>query len=98
MPNTAAGHISNVPEWVVTTEGGRAPSFWYGDDLLNGAITPWKEASIGSIYIYKAGVSTLPSLNMKVAVAESDDDWAVLSYVRISSGSPMGLLLALTHK
>lgn len=93
-----AGYVTDEFEHVAVSGKGRAPMFWYGTTLPDGGATPWASAPIGALYMFKANESAAAILYFKVAVAETDDDWAAFSFVRIYSGSPMGLLLALTHK
>lgn len=73
------GHITDIPEWIVTANNGRAPAFWFGDTTLDGTLSPWIEAPIGSIYVYKPDATTTPITYQKIAVTEATTDWGVFT-------------------
>jgi hypothetical protein len=56
---------------------GRLPNIWYGLTTRDGDAAPWKDVSIGSIYI--ANVSGTITLWVKDANAGHDDDWATIT-------------------
>lgn len=95
----ASGYISDAPEvYVNPTTGVRAPAKWYGSTAIDGTISPWKDVPSGSEYTYLASATVFPALFMKIGAGETSADWARISYERLVSGRPAGLLLILTRK
>lgn len=52
---------------------GPAPTFWSGESALDGSSYPWKEAAVGSVYIYRTDNITVTYT--KVSDTDDSADW-----------------------
>lgn len=52
---------------------GAQPSMWFGDTAPDGDAHPWKDAAVGSMYVYRATGITV--CYTKVSDSDDDADW-----------------------
>lgn len=76
----AKGHIANTADITFTSGSGVHPALWFGDDAVDGTISPWANVPVGSLYIYKASESAEPLLYQKLAAATATADWFLASF------------------
>lgn len=69
--------IPNVPSIAYDPIMGKLPSIWYGKVARSGAVSPWKDVAIGSIYM--ANVSGTLTIWEKDADAKADADWGTIN-------------------
>jgi hypothetical protein len=58
---------------------GAQPSMWYGDAVPDGDAYPWKDAALGSTYVYQT--SALSICYQKQATNDADADWVPGTWV-----------------
>lgn len=68
------GYISDTPEFGENVLG-RLPSFWFGFDDRDGDASPWKDAPLGSIYVYVDVTGDDATLYLKISTGDADGDW-----------------------
>jgi len=93
---TAAGYISDTPQYVYVEGKGLSPLDWWGTTPPDGDASPWRSAPMGSRYMHKESDTVRPVHYIKVDNNENDYDWASFSIGRTLAGGPTGLLLVLT--
>lgn len=65
-----------IPSQPFRTEdkiAGAAPQIWFGADVVNGAISPWKDAPLGSLYIRNTTGNVV--LSQKRVFSNQTTDW-----------------------
>lgn len=92
-----SGYITDAFRHQVGAAGTQRPLFWSGEEAPDGDVSPWASAPTGSLYVRQPDATSQPALYFKIGMTNSDADWGAVSFTVQRSGSPIGLLLALTH-
>jgi len=53
------------------------PWFWHGSSAIDGDVTPFKDAPLDSLYLYRVAGSV--TVYVKIAHAEADADWVQIA-------------------
>jgi hypothetical protein len=80
---SAKGYIPSTPQSIYETGSGHAPYLWFDDVAVNGAIAPFANAPLGSIYVLKASETAQPIHYEKRANGGRDDDWGALGGIGV---------------
>ncbi len=72
-------HMQVTPTFGSSATIGSIPGEWVGVDVPTGNRTPWLDAGVGSVYIYKPNETQGPRRFVKRQNNARDDDWSALA-------------------
>ena len=75
-----------VPTWANPGIGTAGIATWFGPDVPDGTIDPWKSVPIDSLYMYKPSNTTPGKLYMKIADNAATADWLIVMSQALSTG------------
>ncbi len=72
-------HMQVTPTFGQSATVGSIPGEWVGVDLPDGDRTPWLEAPVGSVYVYKTSETAATRRFVKRQNNARDDDWSAMA-------------------